>query len=65
MTVHYKTGTVDSITASELVFETTFMLNSDTKKETNIEKGDRVGGFSRSPRIDRVLPFPAKSTMPG
>jgi hypothetical protein len=50
-TVHHRMGTVDSVTANELILDhrwkgkeekTRFTLNSDTRKETNVEKGDHV-----------------------
>lgn len=50
-TVHHERGTVSSVAANELVLDhkwrgkeekTTFTLASNTKKEGNIAKGDRV-----------------------
>jgi hypothetical protein len=49
--VHHRMGTVDSVTANELILDhmwkgkeekTTFTLNLDTRKEANVEKGDQV-----------------------
>ncbi len=51
MTLHHETGKVGSLAADELVLDytwrgkerkTAFTLNSNTKKEGNVEKGDRV-----------------------
>jgi uncharacterized membrane protein len=50
-TVHHRMGTVDSVTANELILDhtwkgkeekTKFTLNTGTKKEANVEKGDHV-----------------------
>jgi len=51
MTLHHETGKIDSLAAGQMVLDhtwrgketkTTFTLDSNTKKEGNVEKGDRV-----------------------
>jgi hypothetical protein len=51
MNLHHETGKADSLAADQLVLDhtwrgkerkTTFTLDSSTKKEGNVEKGDRV-----------------------
>jgi len=50
-TLHHETGKVDSLAADQLILDhtwkgkerkTTFTLDSSTKKEGDVEKGDRV-----------------------
>lgn len=61
--VHEETGTVSSMTGSELVLshsvrgkheETTFKLDPSTKKEGTIDKGARVAVYYRSQNNERV-----------
>jgi hypothetical protein len=62
-TVHEETGTVSSLTGSELVLartvngkqeETTFKLDSNTKKEGTIDKGAHVAVYYKDQNHERI-----------
>jgi len=62
-TVHEKTGIVSSLTSSELVLshsvrgkqeETTFKLDSSTKKEGTIDKGTHVAVYYKDQNHERI-----------
>ncbi len=63
MTLHHETGKVYSLAADELILDhtwkgkeekTTFTLDSNTKKEGNVEKGDRVMVYYRYQKGHRI-----------
>jgi hypothetical protein len=62
-TVHHERGTVSSMAANELILDhtwkgkeekTKFTLNSDTKKEGNVAKGDHVTVYYRFEKGQRI-----------
>jgi len=62
-TIHHRIGTVASVTGSELVLEhtykgkeekTKFVLNTDTKKEGNIEQGSHATVYYHFENKERV-----------
>jgi hypothetical protein len=74
-TVHHEAGTVNSISNSDLVLQRNykgkthdvkFMLNSNTKKDGTINKGERVEVYYKHQKNERIAtevkPLPARTS---